>query len=773
MNSSSANSATREIREEMNRLIPTGRTVKERLVFSTIAFLIVWAVPHARSEMATEGAQALHKTRQDVAARIEELSNRDQEDSKTKKADEEIVASLRSLDTLYAQREAWIENKQKLEAQLAADNKALDNLDKFTPDEPKPYSFLLLERLKDEQETEKERERALKSNVNAAEQLLKAAHDELNVVGRQTAKGQQGAATEDDATTEGELAPAKLPGLLGRAKVAAKQAEIEVHTLRLELCRVKQKQLAKKIEVVAKDSTFTEHDLKEQYARLTSKEAELKAQRRRFESRFQELEESKKKDQRAENTKASPQQTEAAAAAWRRANEAIQNGIVILDGRIEDLASLRTLWKRRYTLMSKPPARAQLAQWRDDAEELRDRFRDEARALENQREVVHGNLVRASELEESQDAATEWVEFEQERLRELRELIEATLLDIKPMERVVERFRGELKTSLEKSRGTLDDIQKSLDSLIGMEVAGTDEKSVTVGKLLLLISMVAVGIFLAYSLSRIVGRTLLPKLGIGRGKATAIRSMLFYFLCVVWGVLTFQVLSIPLAAFAFVGGAAAIAIGFGSQDIMNNFMSGLILLSEQPIRVGDVIELGSVQGVVQHIGMRSTRLRTQSNHELIVPNKSLLDEQVTNFTLSDNVVRRSVTMTIERSVPIQEAKEKMLQVAQSHDRVLKSPAPVVLLKEVDNYYETSMFEIQFAMHLHNFIECEVVQSKILEEISELFPSASAAEKSAESSPDSAAEPADNGTSLLKNLKKLNRAAIAKELKKAQLHMHDQ
>lgn len=185
--------------------------------------------------------------------------------------------------------------------------------------------------------------------------------------------------------------------------------------------------------------------------------------------------------------------------------------------------------------------------------------------------------------------------------------------------------------------------------------------------------------------------------------------------------MAFRVLDIPLAAFTFLGGAFAIAVGFGSQDIMNNFMSGLILLAEQPVRVGDVIELGKIEGTVVHIGMRSTRLRTQSNHELIVPNKSLLDEQVTNFTLSDNIVRRSVTMTVERSVGIQQAKRRMLKVVRSHPLVLKTPGPVVLVKEIDNYYGTTTFEINFALQLKSFMECAAVQSRILERIGGLFP----------------------------------------------------
>ena len=146
--------------------------------------------------------------------------------------------------------------------------------------------------------------------------------------------------------------------------------------------------------------------------------------------------------------------------------------------------------------------------------------------------------------------------------------------------------------------------------------------------------------------------------------------MMFYALCIVFGVVSFELLQVPMTAFAFVGGAVAIAVGFGGQDIMNNFMSGLILLAEQPIRVGDVVELDGVQGLVSHIGLRSTRLQTQANHELIVPNHSLLDSSVTNLTLSDNFVQTFVTIGVERDVDVQKAKWDMLEIA-----FLASPDP--------------------------------------------------------------------------------------------------
>ncbi len=250
----------------------------------------------------------------------------------------------------------------------------------------------------------------------------------------------------------------------------------------------------------------------------------------------------------------------------------------------------------------------------------------------------------------------------------------------------------------------------------------------------------------------------------------AIRSIVFYFLCLAFGIFAFKALHVPLAAFAFIGGAAAIAIGFGSQDIMNNFMSGLILLTEQPIRVDDVIELSTVEGVVTHIGMRSTlHAHAMANHELIVPNKSLLDEQVTNYTLSDNVVRRMVTMTVDRSVPIEEARQKMMAVAVAHPLVLQKPPPVVLVKDIDNYYGAVAFEVYFAVNLKSFMECAMVQSAILEEIGRQFPPVTPV---SEPAPTETPTPPENGAVEFVASNGLNDAVIVKELRKIQARMRD-
>ena len=244
--------------------------------------------------------------------------------------------------------------------------------------------------------------------------------------------------------------------------------------------------------------------------------------------------------------------------------------------------------------------------------------------------------------------------------------------------------------------------------------------------------------------------------------------MLFYGLCIAFGVLAFQLLHIPMAAFAFVGGAAAIAIGFGGQDIMNNFMSGLILLAEQPIRVGDMVEIDGVQGLVMHIGLRSTRLQTQANHELIVPNSTLLDTSVTNMTLSDNFVRTFVTIGVERDVDVRKAKWEMVEIAFSHPLVLKSPRPTVLMTEVDTYWIT--FQIHFWLQFSDYMHTAVVQSQILEQISDLFKPPQEHGENAGDEPEPAktdtekTEPAPAADALA-DLQKMGTAMVVKQLKR--------
>jgi small-conductance mechanosensitive channel len=141
------------------------------------------------------------------------------------------------------------------------------------------------------------------------------------------------------------------------------------------------------------------------------------------------------------------------------------------------------------------------------------------------------------------------------------------------------------------------------------------------------------------------------------------------------------------------GGAIAIGVGFGSQNVINNFISGLILLAERPVRVGDLVEIDGLQGSIEQIGARSTRLKTGANLEIIVPNSKFLENSVTNWTLSDTRIRTSVAVGVDYGSPTREVARLLQQAAEANPNVLRQPEPLVLFQGFGD--NTLNFEVLF------------------------------------------------------------------------------
>jgi potassium efflux system protein len=128
-------------------------------------------------------------------------------------------------------------------------------------------------------------------------------------------------------------------------------------------------------------------------------------------------------------------------------------------------------------------------------------------------------------------------------------------------------------------------------------------------------------------------------------------------------------------------GAFGVGLGFGLQSVVNNFVSGLILLFERPVHVGDTVEVGNLQARVQKIGIRSSVVRTLHGAEIIVPNSQLVSEQVTNWTLSDQLRRIDLPVGVSYSAAPQKVIEVLEAAATAHPRVLKNPPPKALFME--------------------------------------------------------------------------------------------
>jgi small-conductance mechanosensitive channel len=186
-------------------------------------------------------------------------------------------------------------------------------------------------------------------------------------------------------------------------------------------------------------------------------------------------------------------------------------------------------------------------------------------------------------------------------------------------------------------------------------------------------------LWLAYLLSAflrfVLEEDVYPQVGLTRGLSYALSSLLNYVLLALGFMAGLAVLGLDLTKMTIMAGAFGVGIGFGLQSVVNNFVSGLILLFERPIQVGDTIETGGITGGVRRIGIRSSVMRTFQGAEIIVPNAQLVTERVTNWTLSDRQRLIELPVGVSYSAHPKKVIEMLELVAQAHPQVLRQPAP--------------------------------------------------------------------------------------------------
>ncbi len=169
-----------------------------------------------------------------------------------------------------------------------------------------------------------------------------------------------------------------------------------------------------------------------------------------------------------------------------------------------------------------------------------------------------------------------------------------------------------------------------------------------------------------------------PRLQLVRGLPYVISSLLHYAILFLGFLLAVAALGVDLNKVTILAGAFGVGIGFGLQNVVNNFVSGLIVLFERPIHVGDAIQMGDVAGEVRRVGIRSTTVRTPEGADVIVPNASLVAEKVTNWTLSDRLRRIDVPVGVAYGSAPDKVLDLLLEVARAHPGVLSEPAPLAL-----------------------------------------------------------------------------------------------
>jgi len=208
---------------------------------------------------------------------------------------------------------------------------------------------------------------------------------------------------------------------------------------------------------------------------------------------------------------------------------------------------------------------------------------------------------------------------------------------------------------------------------------------------------------------------ILKQSGIEEGLQDSVVTISVYVLWSMGILFALNAVGFTATSLTVVLGALGVGLGFGLQAIFNNFISGIILLFERPIQVGDDIEVGGIWATVKEINVRSTIVQTYDNASLIIPNSDLISSQVTNWSFRDKRIRRTVEVGVAYGSDVELVRKTLLEVAETTPRVLKLPKPDVIFK---NFGDSSLvFLLRFWTRLEYFM---AVESDVRFEIDRLF-----------------------------------------------------
>ena len=198
-------------------------------------------------------------------------------------------------------------------------------------------------------------------------------------------------------------------------------------------------------------------------------------------------------------------------------------------------------------------------------------------------------------------------------------------------------------------------------------------KGISVTNILVLIGLFLGLIILSGAVTNVLRSRILRVLRISRGAQEVIAIIFKYTMIGVGSVILLQIVGVDLSSLAILASALGVGIGFGFQDIAKNFGSGLILLFERPIQVGDFIEVGNYMGSVESIGARSVTIRTLDRVAIIVPNSRFLEDEVINWSHHNPVSRIHVPVGVSYSADVKEVKKALLEAGKNHPEVLSVP----------------------------------------------------------------------------------------------------
>jgi small-conductance mechanosensitive channel len=621
---------------------------------------------------------SIAEKRAENAELLRVAQNRLEEDPEDTAAAAELAA-YRTAETVLAQQEAVQQQIDELQAREAELKEQLTAWNAPTADAAKSISFVDFDRLVNRLAAEQARVELARTKLKSARASLDQAQADLATREQERRKAQEqlelGKTGPDAATLAAAVEAARRASSLATDAVALRKKELDrekladaVQTLTVEL-------LKGQVDRYQPSVVFTQADLDEQLKKLKEREETIRA-----------------------TLAAAEKDGTAAAAGWSRAKRALDAGngdpTVLAEEvdawqRTRDLArerkntaldqllqieQLRTAWNRLYALMSGTAGLTpeQLATWKEET----------AAALRVLIGSTQAHLLRIDELRGELATIISKADAAKEGPEELRRAIATQREYVESMIRLHEtnlvsidasrRLHGKLRTELGRGIDLLSPEQWAHSLWSGVvwiweyELVAHGDLPITVGKIVRALVIFAAGWLISRLISTFFAHRLLKRFRLSKDATAVIRTIIFYTAVAIAALVALRSAHVPLTAFTILGGALAIGIGFGSQAVMNNFISGLIMLAERPVRIGERVLFGNFDGVVEDVGFRCTKLRTGTDHVVTIPNSSMINDSIENIGRR-RMIRRIMNLGVTYDTP----RERLIEAIQATRDILE------------------------------------------------------------------------------------------------------
>lgn len=241
---------------------------------------------------------------------------------------------------------------------------------------------------------------------------------------------------------------------------------------------------------------------------------------------------------------------------------------------------------------------------------------------------------------------------------------------------------NEEQSALQESTGeVVSTVVRWFTDVWNMELFSSSGSPVQLSQIVVALIVLVVGIMIGRRLAGAIGKRLQKSGRFNRSTAYLLQRLTFYVLVVLITLIALPIAGIPVTIFTVMGGAVAIGVGFGAQNLFNNLISGIIIMIEQPIRVGDIVEVQGGQGRVEEISNRCVRVRRSDGIDVLIPNSFFLEQPVVNWTHSDANIRGELVVGVAYGSPVEQVRDLIMLAAGEHKEIRRDPEPVVLYEE--------------------------------------------------------------------------------------------